>query len=638
MRQLDTRITAMTEYRRRSKSVSDANGGLLTNSVDLVIDSPLTDTYKHYADFLHHTHTQNNDFIDEIEGILNSFDTLLNIHDSVTSQTTDFQSESTALIDSLSELETLHTDLTSKFAIFNSLDSIVKKLNTVNNSKIVLKSSFHDLLVSLDQSIHFVNDPAHADYKDITIYKHRFKQCMIRALTLIRNYIINYIRSIENKISTQIKPENTQALLYVTFVDNISNVYPLFIELYQRAAINNIDADDDSNDDYYNLLDDVYNQYTKTRSHMMNQHIVQPFLTSTDFTNTPLVEFTNTNLNFFTKLIDRETEAFKTLFFLPTPLMQSTSDNTANATAVTTYLEHLLDPIYYILRNKILRESNIDNLCELISLINTYSTPSFHAPLLRPILHDAQTRLVFRVQKYIDIHITKYKTTGKELVITKTATLIYPPIEHSIDVLNKIYGLLNSAVFDDIASNIVHLCIASLENFTSPHKNVEHQLYAIKSLLTLKDTIHNNFEILHFRRETTLDFSGLRTVLSKSGTVYDKLVGSLPTIVNDIVDVHVELQVSIRKAVHEFIQIAVTRLDGKISEQEIKRIYSQIREFVNDETAEILMDGIHDELDPQYHTIWINAVKEVLSTAVDVVDLDSDLISDVQKDLDNISV
>lgn len=613
--------------RGRSKSLTLDDSILVIPSTDVVVECPYTDEYKDFTEFLRQTKNQNNKFITDINSIIGSLDKLLAIHDSVIMQTTDFQSESTTLIDTLTHLDELHKSLTAKFDVFRSLDFIVKKLNTVNNTKIVLKPSFHDLLEQLDKALSFVNNPSHSKYKDITVYQHRFKQCMIRALTLIRNYIINYIKSTEKKIVTQLKPQTVDALLNVTFVDNLATVFPLFLELYKRTT----PTDKEPDEDYFNLLDDVYNQYAKTRGHLVNTHIVHPFLTATKF-DQPTVEFTNANLSFFTKLIDKETEVFKAIFFLPPPA----ADNTTNATAVTSYLEQLLDPVYYLLRNRILRETDIDACCELITLITSFSA---HAPLLRPILHDAQTRLVFRVQKYLDDHITRYKRTGQELVITKDARRVYPPVQDSVDILNKIYGLLNAAVFDDIASSAVHMCIMSLNAFAED--NVEYQLYAIKSLLLLRETIHN-FEIVHFRRETTLDFSRLKTILSKEGSVYDRLVGSLPAVVNDVVDVHVELQVTIRTAVHRFIEIAVARVCEETSVAEIKRLYSQITEFVDDETAAILMDGVQEDLGPQIHDTWVTAVREAM-TETRSVDTTTDvnpqqLIDEIQKDLDIMSV
>ncbi|TID29906.1 hypothetical protein CANINC_001417 [Pichia inconspicua] len=618
--------------RARSRSFTLDESILAVPATDVVVDHLYIDEYQDFTEFLRQTKNQNNEFITHINSTIDSLDKLLAIHDSVIMQTTDFQSESTTLIESLTHLDELHKSLTAKFNVFRSLDYIVKKLNTVNNTKIVLKPSFHDLLNQLDNALEFVNNPAHSEYKDITVYQHRFKQCMIRALTLIRNYIINYIKSTEKKIVSQIKPQTADALLNVTFVDSLASVFPIFLELYKRTTPSDID-NKDSDEDYFNLLDDVYNQYSKTRGQLVNTHIVHPFLASTKF-DQPIVEFTNTNLNFFIKLIDKETEVFKSVFFLPPPA----ADNTTNATAVTSYLEQLLDPLYYLLRNRILRETDIDNCCELINLITSFTT---HAPLLRPILHDAQTRLVFRVQKYLDEHITWYKRTGQELVITKDSKLVYPPVLDAVDILNKIYGLLNAAVFDDIASNAVHMCIESLNAFVED--KVEYQLYAIKSLLLLKETIHS-FDIIHFRRETTLDFSRLKTILSKTGSVYDKLVGSLPKVVSEVVDVHVELQVTIRAAVHRFIEIAVSRVNENASIAEIKRLYSQITEFVDDETTTILMDGVQEELGPQFHDTWVAGVREAMMThqSVDTgIDTDANsqqLMDEIQNDLDNMSM
>lgn len=699
---------------------------------------------KQFQDFLLETKSQNDVFIADVENIISKLESLLEIHNNVTVQTRDFQSESITLIDELNSFEKLLTDLQSKFVIFQDLESIVKRLNTANNSKIVLKSSFHNnILLKLDVCLKAVNDPSYSKYKDIDSYKYRFKQCMIRALTLIRNFLINYLKSVESKLITQIDeiPKDTEiannknktsvlidALINKNFVDNLDSFFNLFIEIYKRSY---------SNDDYFNLLDDIYNQYFKTRGFLVKTYIIHQFTSNVDF-NTDLINLANSNLKFFTKLIEKEFEIFKNLFFLPPTEITENTDNSANLTAAHKFFESLLDPLYYLLRNKILRETKINSLCELINLIKSYTeiendpigfseildmqqlSKIDYEELFQPILEDAQTRLVFRIHKYVETNIVNYKKTGKELIISNkptstvngdnenddlidnnlllNSTLIYPPIIDSIKLLTKIYQLLKQSIFDDITSSVVHLSLLSLENNFNNNSTIDCKLYEIRSLILFKDYI-NSFEIEHARKETTLDFSGLRKLYAKflgrkdkielkstdHESLFNLILGSIPKVVNDYVDCRIELQIELRNIVHEFIKITSKKfieplysvpLDSltvanlkTINENllnniktELPRLKALIKDYIRDtKTSTFLLDGIQEEMQNEYTTFYNNVnelgkgdiIAELLEveflnkTWADTVKLlflddeneeDNDMadLKDIQKDIDAI--
>lgn len=690
-----------------------------------------------FSNFLKHIKAENSMFIKDVESIINKLDELLTIHDHVTFQTRDFQSESNLLIEELGQVEKLYTDLTDKFQYFQDLESIAKRLNTVNNSKIVLKSSFHDkILLKLDSCIEFVSNPKYSNYKDITVYRYRFKQCMIRALSLIRNYLITHIRTVETDISKKIcdlptDKDNTiviDALINNNFTDSMKSVYNLFIEIYNRSY---------SNDDYFNLLDDVYNQYFKSRGSLITSYIISPHMKKVNFTS-DLTELSSTNLNFFMKLVEKEFDIFKKLFFLPPTEITESIDNSANLTASQKFFESvILDPLYYLLRNKILRETRINTLCELINLIRSYteSDKSMYElsqelnlqanginfmELLRPILEDAQTRLVFRVNKFVESNIVNYKKTGKELIITNKAdtknngeeessstlvennliqnpNLIYPPILNAIRLLTQIYQLLNQSVFDDITSSVVHLSLLSLNNNFGDNLTIDCKLYEIRSLILFKEYI-NTFDIEHARKETILDFSGLKKLYSKflgkndkielKSTEYEGLfntiLGSVPKVINDYVDCRIELQIEIRNVVHEFIKISsktfidpllVSSSDPITAEKmdsinekllfnirnELPRLKSLIKDFIKDtKTSTFLLDGIQEEIQVEYakfyntinttqngqllshlmeyddvNKVWVKTVKQLF---MNDEQNDENIIElkDIQKDLDNL--
>ena len=629
--------------------------------------NPLPPAVSQLLALLEHTKEENNRFISDAEDVLKQVDALVDIHNSVTSQTGTFQKECTNLVDELSELEVLYKDLNDQFQHFHSLESIVKTLNKNNNSEIVLKSSFHDkILVKLDECIAFVDEPRCADYKDIRVYRFRFTQCMIRALSLIRNYLVTFIRSVGEKITTKTNNANLSnividALVYKDFTDNMENVYNLFVEIYKRT---------NGNDDYFNLLDDVYNQYFKTRGSLIMELIIQPHLreTNANFNRESLINMSNTSLKFFVKILEKEFEIFQNLFFLPPTEINEMSDidNSMNLTAVHKFFESsLLDPLYYLLRNKILKESDIKSLCELINLLKSYSVfniedgnfefqinrINFDA-LFKPILEDAQTRLIFIINRYVEVNIVNYKKTGKELIISNkevnddilSSNQIYPPIVKSIEMLTQIYQSLNQAVFDDITSSIVHLTLLSMENNFITNNTIEYKLYQIKSLLPFRDYI-NTFEIEHARKETVLDFSPLKSLYSRftnqpqetielnsneHQSFFDRILGVIPKVINDYVDCRVELQIEIRNIVHQFIKLAsnsfvdtLSTMPSSISkildlnqklisniQNEIPRLQSLIDDYINDTRVKtFLLDGIQEE----FQTIYKSFHERLLS-------------------------
>ncbi|GMM28695.1 Golgi transport complex subunit [Martiniozyma asiatica (nom. inval.)] len=537
-----------------------------------------------FVEYMQLVKNKNNGFLNSVNDIIKDLDNLLEIHDEVTNQTSEFQNKSTDLIGELSKMEKLHNELVEKLSIFETLDPIVSKLNKNNNIKSIMRSN---ILSKLDVAIKFVNDEKHFGYKEIDLYQYRFKQCLIRALSLIRTFLVKSIKNLELDVISSIQLlEDKQssvmvhALVNTKFLEGMVNLYPYFMELYQRSNIN---------DESFNLLDDVYNQYFKSRFNIIQTFIINPYILNSENLSDDLLELSQSNLSFFGKTLEKESEIFEKSFFLTPIDIKLEIDNSTNLTAMNEFMEILLDPLYYLLRNRIIRETKINSLCELITILQAYTeseqqqqqheeneeiinnsiTGIDYNKLYAPIIEDVQTRLVFRVQMYVEKNIVNYKRTGKELIIenrkeikSKGATkneqegdgyecegkginnsheenfenrkldqeidtneiifsdslkdeskiLVYPPILKSVKLLTKIYTLVKQPVFDDLCASIVHLCILSLQsNFPSSSDSLDSKLYKMKSLIWFKDGI-GMFDIEHVQRETNLDFTGLRNL------------------------------------------------------------------------------------------------------------------------------
>ena len=86
-----------------------------------------------------------------------------------------------------------------------------------------------------------MNDPAHRAFPDVETYAPKFRHCMTRALTLIRNYFVSSMREVSDEVMAKIKEKNLtdnapSALLYAKFRVNAPLLRDLVGEIESRCA------------------------------------------------------------------------------------------------------------------------------------------------------------------------------------------------------------------------------------------------------------------------------------------------------------------------------------------------------------------------------------------------------------------
>ena len=338
-----------------------------------------------------------------------------------------------------------------------------------------------------------------------------------------------------------------------------------------------------------------------------------------------LVQLARSNLSFYKQTCQDEYDLFTNFFF--------DGDNSFQE-----WIGDICEPLYDVLRQRIIRETDINSLCELTSILLSYneeedqdnedaSEPAGHinyALLFRPILHDVQSRLVFRIQSYVQTEIVNYVPTpddlsslnsrrrrrkdkakeikepgdedrqreneslkngsaenGKEeeTELYSTESLFrgwYPPMRKAIMLLSQIYQLVHSTVFDDLAHRIVHECIVSLQAAHTLAKTrlgtIEAHLFLIKHLITLRTQIVE-FDIENVPAEIQVDFSGIQEVFTKvrqegldfsSANLLNIARASVPKVVNNMIDAKDELYASMKNAIHEFTEESVKSIISPI--------------------------------------------------------------------------
>jgi len=224
----------------------------------------------------------------------------------------------------------------------------------------------------------------------------------------------------------------------------------------------------------------------------------------------------------------------------------------------------------------------------------------------------------------------------------------YPTLHKAIWLLRRIYRLVNSTVFDDLAHRIVHSTIASLMHasaqVSTKKTTSDGQLFLITHLLHLKQQIVA-FDIEFIPPEVEFDFSSYTNTfyeLRERGTLWNpaswvRLVsgalggGLLPKVVENMLDAKAELDGRLRTVINDFVNgyaehitapiepsaiseaktkqafdaLKAVRTVRGLAEKDVPAIRAKLMEFVDDaRTRETLVAAVRDQVVMSYEDFF----------------------------------
>ncbi|KAK9468276.1 Sec34-like family-domain-containing protein [Lipomyces arxii] len=332
-------------------------------------------------------------YLSQTDSTLATFDSLAAGFEAVRKQTSSFQEASDALSIEHKRLETLANDLDKNLQPFNMLEEITRRLNAPGTD-FVKDEGFKKMLLTLDQCITYIE--SHPNFNGIDVYHMRFRQCMTRALTLIRTFFISSIRDVSTDVQSRIAARNfseaTQsALFYTKFRVDAPLLQSLTSEIASRC---------EGHEEYASLLGDCYKAFINVR-----RRLITPIVSKrvSDLRNSipDLIQLTRQSIAYMRTLCMDEFNLFYAIF-------------TEGEDVIYDLLDNLCEPLHDILRSRIIHEKKAEVLYELCSLLQGLSTREseemedeyFDSPqldfgrLFQSTLQDAQVKLVFRMQAY----------------------------------------------------------------------------------------------------------------------------------------------------------------------------------------------------------------------------------------------
>ncbi|XP_033004354.1 conserved oligomeric Golgi complex subunit 3 isoform X1 [Lacerta agilis] len=470
------------------------------------------------------------------------------------------------LLKEQSELVDLAENIQQKLSYFNELENINTKLNSPTLS--VNSDGFIPMLAKLDDCIAYIS--SHPNFRDYPVYFAKSKQCLSRAMHLMKTYTVNTLQNLTNQLikrdpSVVPNSDNAFTLFYVKFRAAAPKVRTLIEQIEQRS---------EKMPEYRQLLNEIHQCYLDQRELLLGPSITSTVTELTNRNSRDHCALVRSGCAFMVHVCQDEHQLFDEFFTKPTPKLDE-------------LLEKLCLSLYDVLRPLIIHVIHLETLSELCGILknemledhvqNNVEQLAAFAAGVRQMLEDVQERLVYRTLIYIQTDIIGYKPAPGDLAYPAKLEMMaqiaqslkdeerkspadpsfsdmkledsencsvvkndplepchprlhatispadlhgmwYPTVRRTLVCLSKLYRCIDRAVFQGLSQEALSACIQSLltaaDSISKNKTQVDGQLFLIKHLLILREQIapfHTEFTI----KEISLDLKKTRDAAFK---------------------------------------------------------------------------------------------------------------------------
>lgn len=577
--------------RHTSMEDSDTVDSVLVNTnqfykwfanLEAAMKSETEEKYQHYVNILTERIQTCDGILHQVDETLDLFNELQSQHQAVAIKTKTLHDACDRLLMEKRRLTEFAESLHSKLSYFDELENIATSFYSPNMN--ATHENFLPLLKRLDESISYVE--SNPQYAECSVYLVKFRQLQSRALAMIRSHIVSVLKNASSQVQVAIRStvggksavsEGVEAsAIYVRFKAAANELKPVMEEIESRKT----------RKEYVQILAECHKVYCEQRLSLVRGIVHQRI---SEFSKKEaLPSLTRSGCAYLMQVCQLEHQLFS--HFFP----KSSEDSLS--------LAPLNDPLctllYDTLRPKLIHETNLDVLCELVDILKVEvlgeqlsrrgESLAGLRPTLERILADVHERLTFRARTYIRDEVANYLPLDEDLDYPSKLERFpdkemeansadqnstwYPTLEKTISCLSKLYHSQESAVFTGLAQEAVEVCSISLQKASKliarKSSLMDGQLFLIKHLLILREQIAP-FDIEFSVTHKELDFSHLldhvRRILRGQASLFDwsrstSLTTTLsPRVLESQVDAKKELEKSLKATCEELI-MSVTKL------------------------------------------------------------------------------
>uniref|UniRef100_W5K2Q5 Conserved oligomeric Golgi complex subunit 3 n=1 Tax=Astyanax mexicanus TaxID=7994 RepID=W5K2Q5_ASTMX len=509
------------------------------------------------------------------------------------------------LLKEQSELVDLAESIQQKLSYFNELENINTKLNSPTLS--VNSEGFVPMLSKLDDCIEYVS--AHPNFKDHPVYLAKFRQCLSKAMQLIRTHAVSTLQNLTSQLT-------------------------------KRTLIEQVEQRSEKIPEYQQLLDDIHQSYLEQREALLSPSINSTITDLTSQSNKDHCALVRSGCAFMAHVCQDENQLYSEFFSKPTAKLDE-------------LLEKLCLSLYDVLRPLIIHVVHLETLSELCGILknemledhvhnNTVQLGAFEA-VVKQMLEDVQERLVYRTHIYIQTDISGYSPAPGDLAYPEKLQMMekiaqslkeeqlrlnspdssfsdvqledpesrklissgqckrnsrvpasvspadlhgmwYPTVRRTLVCLSKLYRCIDRAVFQGLSQEALSACIQSLlkasEDILKNKSQIDGQLFLIKHLLILREQIapfHADFAI----KEISLDLKKTRDAafkilhpkavpkffrLNSHNAILEFLLEGTPEIKEHYIDSKKDVDRHLKSSCEHFIQQQTRMFVGSLEE------------------------------------------------------------------------
>ncbi|WEW55201.1 Golgi transport complex subunit 3 [Emydomyces testavorans] len=657
--------------------------------------------YQSYLDELELSTSHLDSLLRDSSSTLDLLSSLSRSFKAVETQTTAFQQQCEGLLSAEQRRSGLADDIQDNLQYYDYLDPASRKLNAPGAGNSVRRKDFSDMLRRLDECLDYMQ--AHPEQKEAETYRARYRLLLTRALTLIRGHFVSTLREISSGVSRriadrQLNDTTMSALLYAKFRVGAAEMKDVGLEI-QKRAVPPLDPEQGAEAEYQSLLNELHTNFSATRGKLIIPLVRKRLndIANAPSTSKDLVAFARASISYIRGICLDEFDLWgqwfhgqQSLYEFLESVCEPVYDHLRPRIIHETKLVKLCQ-LCTLLQTRYLLDPEEEG---------EYPNPNQldFSTLILPALEDAQTRLVFRAQAILRDDIERFKPKAEDLdyparnqrvplpaaenkvpavsgrkhsyteatsPLPKMPMIVdeeldspgekdsrwdfdsrsvfegwYPTLRKAVWLLSRIYRLVNSTVFDDLAHQIVHQTNLSLHQasaqIATKSSPADAQLFLIKHLLILKQQIVA-FDIEFVSPEVSFDFSGVSNTfweLRERGGLFNprnlvRLLGNglLPRVVENMLDAKVELDGRLRTVINDFTNSAAVKmtapLPSKVTPASVSKVRSAIgnmRQTIEKEvpelrkllvsyiddtrTRETLVAAVHDHVVQRYEDFF----------------------------------
>ncbi|GAB5566354.1 conserved oligomeric Golgi complex subunit 3 isoform X1 [Prionailurus iriomotensis] len=288
-------------------------------------------------------------------------------------------------------------------AILNDVNSALQHLESLQKQYLFVSNKTGTLHEACEQ---LLKEQPH--FKDYPVYLLKFKQCLSKALHLMKTYTVN---TLQNLTSQLLKRDPAS-------VPNADNAFTLFYVKFRAAApkvrtiIEQIEQRSEKIPEYQQLLNDIHQCYLDQRELLLGPSITCTVTELTSQNNRDHCALIRSGCAFMVHVCQDEHQLYNEFFTKPTSKLDE-------------LLEKLCVSLYDVFRPLIIHVIHLETLSELCGILknevledhvqNNAEQLGAFAAGVKQMLEDVQERLVYRTHIYIQTDITGYKPAPGDL-------------------------------------------------------------------------------------------------------------------------------------------------------------------------------------------------------------------------------